>query len=135
MWSRGVKILKAGLLCSLLGTGCVDQKVAYEEHPNSSEEQPDQPHADALELMDDAAIWQHTNPFFGTGGAAFNYGAGTPGAQMPNGLVSLGPDTNKRGAILPVLHASGYHNDDSDLYGFSHLHFIGTGVSDFGNLR
>ena len=83
---------------------------------------------------DEAA--DYANPFFGSGGMGFAYGGGTPAAQHPLGLVRLGPDTGLNGAIgLPALHTSGYYAGDNSTCGFSHLHFVGTGVEDYGNLR
>ena len=42
---------------------------------------------------------------------------------MPFGMVQLGPDTR--------TCASGYHYDDENLLGFSHIHKSGAGCSDF----
>lgn len=75
------------------------------------------------------------DPFFGSGGLGFSYGGGTPAAQLPLGLVRLGPDTNENGIAAAILHTSGYYAGDTHTWGFSHLHFVGTGVEDYGNLR
>ncbi len=74
------------------------------------------------------------DPFIGTGGVGFGYAALTPAAQVPNGLVKLGPDTSRNGIHPYFNHFSGYYADDPDCRGFSHLHFVGTGVEDYGNL-
>ncbi len=74
------------------------------------------------------------NAFIGTGGLAGGFSALTPAAQLPNGLVKLGPDST-RGSAHPWFLFGGYHFDYPDVRGFSHLHFVGTGVADYGNLR
>ncbi len=65
------------------------------------------------------------NPFVGTGGHGHTF----PGACVPNGLVQLSPDTRPDG-YMDWDGASGYHYSDSVIYGFSHTHLSGTGVSD-----
>lgn len=75
------------------------------------------------------------NLFLGTAGIGFAYAALTPAAQVPLGLVKLGPDTTFGPAHPPFHHFSGYHFGDPDVRGFSHTHFIGTGVPDYGNFR
>jgi predicted alpha-1,2-mannosidase len=81
----------------------------------------------------DALGW--VDPFVGTKGEWFGYAALTPATQMPYGLVRLGPDTSIGTSYIPFHHFSGYHYLDPDVRGFSHLHFIGTGVVDYGNIR
>jgi predicted alpha-1,2-mannosidase len=66
------------------------------------------------------------NPFIGTGGHGHTY----PGATAPFGLVQLSPDTRLTGWD----GCSGYHYSDSLVYGFSHTHLSGTGVSDYGDV-
>ncbi len=65
------------------------------------------------------------NPFVGSGGIGHTY----PGATAPFGLVQLSPDTRNGGWIA----ASGYHDEDSTIMGFSHTHLSGTGGVDFGD--
>lgn len=86
-------------------------------------------------LIDASAAFGYADPFWSTVGMGFNYGGGTPAVQVPNGLVRLGPDTSNGGSYLPAVHTSGYNYGDKDTFGFSHLHFVGTGVEDYGNLR
>lgn len=69
---------------------------------------------------------QWVNPFIGTGGHGHTY----PGATMPHGMVQLSPDTRLDGWD----GCGGYHYSDSFLYGFTHTHLSGTGVSDFGDI-
>ncbi len=70
---------------------------------------------------------QFVNPFIGTGGHGHTY----PGATLPFGMVQLSPDTRIDGSWDGC---SGYHFSDSLLYGFSHTHLSGTGVSDYGDI-
>lgn len=70
---------------------------------------------------------QYVNPFIGTGGHGHTY----PGATLPFGMVQLSPDTRIDGSWDGC---SGYHYSDSVIYGFSHTHLSGTGVSDYGDI-
>lgn len=70
---------------------------------------------------------QYVNPFIGTGGHGHTY----PGATMPFGMVQLSPDTRIDGSWDGC---SGYHYSDNVIYGFSHTHLNGTGVSDYGDI-
>jgi predicted alpha-1,2-mannosidase len=69
---------------------------------------------------------QYVNPFIGTGGHGHTY----PGATLPFGMVQLSPDTRLTGWD----GCSGYHYSDTLIYGFSHTHLSGTGVSDYGDV-
>ena len=69
---------------------------------------------------------QYVNPFIGTGGHGHTY----PGATLPHGMVQLSPDTRMDGWD----GCGGYHYSDSFIYGFSHTHLSGTGVSDYGDI-
>ncbi len=64
------------------------------------------------------------NPFVGTGGHGHTF----PGACVPFGMVQLSPDT--RTDPYEWDGCGGYHYSDSLIYGFSHTHLSGTGVSD-----
>ncbi len=66
------------------------------------------------------------NPFIGTGGHGHTY----PGATLPFGMMQLSPDTRLDGWD----GCSGYHYSDNEIYGFSHTHLSGTGVSDYGDV-
>ena len=72
-------------------------------------------------------LHQLVNPMIGTGGHGHTY----PGATLPFGMVQLSPDTRIDGSWDGC---SGYHYDDSTIYGFSHTHLNGTGCSDFGDI-
>jgi predicted alpha-1,2-mannosidase len=68
-------------------------------------------------------IAAYVNPFIGTDAHGHTY----PGATVPFGMVQLSPDTRLDGWD----GCSGYHFSDSVVYGFSHTHLSGTGVSDY----
>ncbi|MEC4004222.1 GH92 family glycosyl hydrolase [Flavobacterium sp. SUN052] len=70
---------------------------------------------------------QYVNPMIGTGGHGHTY----PGATVPFGMVQLSPDTRIDGSWDGC---SGYHHDDSVIYGFSHTHLNGTGCTDYGDI-
>ena len=53
-----------------------------------------------------------------------------PGACLPFGLVQLSPDTRND----TWDGASGYHDSDTVILGFSHRHFDGTGIPDQGDI-
>ncbi len=74
----------------------------------------------------DQSLVTYVNPFIGTGGHGHTY----PGATMPFGMMQLSPDTRLDGWD----GCSGYHYSDSYIYGFSHTHLSGTGVSDYGDV-
>ena len=69
---------------------------------------------------------RYVNPFIGTSGHGHTY----PGASRPFGMVQLSPDTRLTGWD----GCSGYHYSDSIIYGFSHTHLSGTGISDYGDV-
>ncbi|AWM13537.1 alpha-mannosidase [Flavobacterium sediminis] len=72
-------------------------------------------------------VANHVNPFIGTGGHGHTF----PGATVPYGMVQLSPDTRIDGSWDGC---SGYHYSDAVIYGFSHTHLNGTGVSDYGDM-
>jgi len=69
---------------------------------------------------------RYVNPFIGTAGHGHTF----PGAIVPFGMVQLSPDTRLTGWD----GCSGYHYSDSIIYGFSHTHLSGTGISDYGDI-
>jgi len=74
----------------------------------------------------DKALISFVNPFIGTGGHGHTY----PGVSMPFGMMQLSPDTRLEGWD----GCSGYHFSDEYIYGFSHTHLSGTGISDYGDI-
>src|SRR5713101_9104055 len=71
-------------------------------------------------------LTKYVDPFIGTGAHGHTF----PGATMPFGMVQLSPDTRLSGWD----GCSGYHYSDHIIYGFSHTHLSGTGISDYGDL-
>ena len=78
-----------------------------------------------LEYKENSLI-KYVDPFIGTGGHGHTF----PGASMPFGMMQLSPDTRLDGWD----GCSGYHYSDDEIYGFSHTHLSGTGVSDYGDI-
>ncbi|PCJ81449.1 MAG: hypothetical protein COA49_04970 [Bacteroidetes bacterium] len=82
--------------------------------------------APVRQVLESSPNYMKVNPMIGTGGHGHTY----PGATSPFGMVQLSPDTRLDGWD----GCSGYHNSDSIIYGFSHTHLQGTGVSDYGDI-
>ncbi|WP_299115727.1 GH92 family glycosyl hydrolase [uncultured Winogradskyella sp.] len=78
------------------------------------------------EAKKDQPLINYVNTFIGTGGHGHTY----PGATMPYGMMQLSPDTRLKGWD----GCSGYHYTDKYIYGFSHTHLSGTGISDYGDV-
>ena len=74
----------------------------------------------------DEPLINYVNTFIGTGGHGHTY----PGATAPFGTMQLSPDTRLEGWD----GCSGYHYTDNYIYGFSHTHLSGTGISDYGDV-
>jgi putative alpha-1,2-mannosidase len=66
------------------------------------------------------------DPFIGTAYIGHTH----PAAQLPFGMVQVGPDTGPD----KWEHCSGYFNEDSSIIGFSHAHLSGTGCPDMGDI-
>jgi len=77
-------------------------------------------------VVSDVDVLDFVDPFIGTG----FHGHTFPGAVVPHGRVQLSPDTH----LLGWDASSGYHYDDTTLYGFSHTHLSGTGIGDLGDI-
>lgn len=75
---------------------------------------------------EDGDLTAYVNPYIGTGG----HGHVFLGANVPFGLVQLGPTQPTRGWDW----CSGYHYSDSVLIGFGHMHLSGTGIGDLGDI-
>jgi predicted alpha-1,2-mannosidase len=73
-----------------------------------------------------ADMVDYVDPFIGTGGHGHTF----PGPTLPFAMVQLSPDTRLTGWD----GCSGYHYSDEVIYGFSHTHLSGTGVSDYGDI-
>ena len=73
-----------------------------------------------------ADFTQYVDPYIGTG----DHGHVFLGANVPFGLVQLGPNNISQGWDW----CSGYHISDSTIMGFSHMHLSGTGIGDLGDI-
>jgi len=78
------------------------------------------------QISNSKSLYNKVDPMIGTGGHGHTY----PGATSPFGMVQLSPDTRLDGWD----GCGGYHYSDSIIYGFSHTHLQGTGVSDYGDI-
>ena len=75
---------------------------------------------------DKGGLTKMVDPYIGTGGHGHTF----LGANVPFGLVQLGPTEPVRGWDW----CSGYNYADSVLVGFSHMHLSGTGIGDLGDI-
>ncbi len=75
---------------------------------------------------DPDSLTRYVDPFIGTGGHGHTY----PGVSLPFGMIQLSPDTRLDGWD----GCSGYHAEDTVIYGFSHTHLSGTGCLDYGDI-
>ena len=71
-------------------------------------------------------LTQYVNQYVGTGGHGHTF----MGANVPFGLVQLGPTEPTRGWDW----CSGYYYDDDELIGFGHMHLSGTGIGSLGDV-
>jgi len=72
------------------------------------------------------------DPFIGSGGQGYRVGTINPGATRPFGMVKPGPDTGLAQLQLSFLNCTGYHYDQTHVWGFSHSRINGMGVPDYG---
>lgn len=80
----------------------------------------------SCEVQKQNDLTQYADPFIGTAYVGHTH----PAAQLPFGMVQVGPDT---GTDL-WEHCSGYYDGDSTIIGFSHTHLSGTGCPDMGDI-
>ncbi len=115
-----LRIASLLLGAALFSGGCFsDGSTATPTVPELSSFQP-APKADV------SGLCFYVDPFIGTGGHGHTY----PGVSLPFGMVQLSPDTRLKGWD----GCSGYHFTDHTVFGFSHTHLSGTGVSDYGDI-
>jgi predicted alpha-1,2-mannosidase len=72
------------------------------------------------------SLAQFVDPFIGTAYVGHTH----PAAQLPFGMVQVGPDTGTD----KWEHCAGYYNEDKSIIGFSHTHLSGTGCPDMGDI-
>lgn len=80
----------------------------------------------SCEVQKQENLTSYVDPFIGTAYVGHTH----PAAQLPFGMVQVGPDT---GTDL-WEHCSGYFAGDSSIIGFSHTHLSGTGCPDMGDI-
>lgn len=85
-----------------------------------------------IEIVETERKVDLVDPFIGTDGQGWWVGSVFVGAQMPFGMVQLGPDGWSEDYALSWLHCSGYHATDDTIMAFSHMHLHGTGIPDGG---
>lgn len=78
-------------------------------------------------------LGREVNPFIGTGGIPWVCGYNFPGADLPFGVVRLGPETASIWFNSKALNTSGYFYGDNKIIGFSHTRLNGTGATDGGH--
>jgi predicted alpha-1,2-mannosidase len=80
----------------------------------------------------DEALSELIDPMIGTGGVGYTVGTMNPGASLPFGMVKPGPDTGLGPIQINFLNCTGYHYDQTHIWGFSHSRINGMGVPDYG---
>ncbi|MCO4744901.1 MAG: GH92 family glycosyl hydrolase [Proteobacteria bacterium] len=87
--------------------------------------------ADANDPIEPYDPTELVDVFIGSDTVGVNFGAVSPAATRPFGMVTVGPDT--RGPLgSPPFSFSGYFYADDHISAFSHTHSQGMGVVDFG---
>ncbi|HWB77287.1 MAG TPA: GH92 family glycosyl hydrolase [Nannocystaceae bacterium] len=88
--------------------------------------------------MEEPFVWPEealitsVDPRIGTGGLGYGVGTTNPGATVPFGMIKPGPDTGVGGTQVSFLNCTGYHYDQTHIWGFSHSRINGMGVPDYG---
>lgn len=90
--------------------------------------------AEPLPPWPDESLAPLVDPFIGTGGLGYRVGTTNPGASVPFGMIKPGPDTGLSGLQISFLNCTGYHYDQTHVWGFSHSRINGMGVPDYGAL-
>lgn len=81
------------------------------------------------------ALTELVDPRIGSGGAGYTVGSMNPGPALPFGMVKAGPDTGIGPVQLGFLNCTGYHAEQTHLWGFSHSRLNGMGVPDYGAVQ
>lgn len=85
---------------------------------------------DDLKVPMDTSLTKYVNPLIGTGADGHTF----PGAVYPNGMVQLSPDTEMEGWGSAAGYFDHGKSVDIPVYGFSHTHLSGTGITDLGDI-
>ncbi|PRP91816.1 Glycosyl hydrolase family 92 [Enhygromyxa salina] len=81
------------------------------------------------------ALGELVDPTIGTGGVGYTVGTMNPGPSLPFGMIKPGPDTGLGPIQLSFLNCTGYHWDQTYIWGFSHSRINGMGVPDYGAVQ
>ncbi len=76
------------------------------------------------------SLIKYVDPFIGTGADGHTF----PGAVYPGGMVQLSPDTEMEGWGSAAGYFDHGKKEDIPVYGFSHTHLSGTGITDLGDI-
>ncbi|MGF1792473.1 GH92 family glycosyl hydrolase [Photobacterium profundum] len=76
------------------------------------------------------SILKYVNPLIGTGADGHTF----PGAVAPAGMVQLSPDTEMEGWGSAAGYFDHGKKENIPVYGFSHTHLSGTGITDLGDI-
>jgi predicted alpha-1,2-mannosidase len=110
------------------GTSSADTTTSTDTTTTTTTEPPD-PYT-----WPDEDLYPHVDPIIGTGGLGFRVGTVNPGATVPFGMVKPGPDTGLGALQISFVNCTGYHYDQTHIWGFSHSRINGMGVPDYGAL-
>ena len=83
----------------------------------------------------DEALTDQVDPRIGSGGVGYTVGTMNPGASLPFGMIKPGPDTGLGPLQLSFLNCTGYHAEQTHVWGFSHSRINGMGVPDYGAIQ
>lgn len=88
-----------------------------------------------IPLGEPANLIDYVDPMIATGGIGYAVNCGFPGAGRPFGMVKVSPDTAMAGGLAAGFYrGGGYHYDDVQIQGFSHMHLYATGITGYGAL-
>jgi predicted alpha-1,2-mannosidase len=83
----------------------------------------------------DESLSELIDPMIGTGGVGYTVGTMNPGPSLPFGMIKPGPDTGLGPIQISFLNCTGYHYDQTHIWGFSHSRINGMGVPDYGAIQ
>jgi predicted alpha-1,2-mannosidase len=81
------------------------------------------------------ALSELIDPMIGTGGVGYTVGTMNPGPSLPFGMIKPGPDSGLGPIQINFLNCTGYHYDQTHIWGFSHSRINGMGVPDYGAVQ
>ncbi|MBC8068782.1 MAG: glycoside hydrolase family 92 protein [Deltaproteobacteria bacterium] len=131
---------RAALFCVIPLLACRNEGAATSEDPDTSTGAPESSSsAESTTTGDEPpyewpqeSLFEAVDPIIGSGGVGYRVGTVNPGATVPFGMIKPGPDTGVGAAQLPDMNCTGYHYDQTHVWGFSHSRVNGMGVPDYG---